>query len=134
MKKVAVIGAGAWGTTLSVLLAEKGHAVTLWAYEKELVEQIKEFHENKFFLPGFQLPESIDCTNEIAQTNGAETFVFAVPTQFLRKTADRFRGTPSLEWNWDRRCRARTRHRKLRQSKNRPARRRLGKRWVAVQA
>jgi len=91
MKKVAVIGAGAWGTTLAVLLAEKGHAVTLWAYEKELIEQIKEFHENKLFLPGFQLPESIECTNRIEGTKGSETFVFATPTQFLRTSADRFK-------------------------------------------
>ena len=88
-RKIAVIGAGAWGTTLAILLAEKWHAVTLWAYEKELIEQIREFRENKLFLPGFQLPESIEVTEEIEQTKGSEVFVFAVPTQFLRTVAIR---------------------------------------------
>lgn len=91
MKKVTVIGAGAWGTTLALLLAEKGHQVILWVYEKELIEQIKEFRENKLYLPGFQLPESIECTNRIEQVQNAEIFIFSVPTQFLRVTAAKFK-------------------------------------------
>lgn len=90
MSKVAVIGAGAWGTTLSILLAEKGHQVTLWAYEKELVPEIIEFRENKRFLPGFQLPETIEITGEIEKANKAEIYFFAVPTQFLRLVARQF--------------------------------------------
>ena len=90
MKKIAVIGGGAWGTTLSILLAEKGHATTLWIYEKELAEKMREFRENSLFLPGFQLPESIEITGNLAETAASDILIFAVPTQFLRKVAAEF--------------------------------------------
>ncbi len=91
MKKVSVIGAGAWGTTLSILLAEKGHLVTLWSYEEELVEEMQELRENRVFLPGFQLPESIEIAAGTEKTGDSEIFIFAVPTQFLRSIAARFK-------------------------------------------
>ncbi len=87
MSRTAVIGAGAWGTTLSILLAEKGHQVTLWAYEKELVPQMKEFRENKRFLPGFPLPDLVAVTFDIEEAQKAEICFLAVPTQFLRSVA-----------------------------------------------
>src|SRR3990167_4837247 len=90
MSKVSVIGAGAWGTTLSILLAEKGHSVTLWTYEKELAPEIIELRENKKYLPGFQLPENIEITGEISQVPESDFYVFAVPTQFLRSTVKEF--------------------------------------------
>jgi glycerol-3-phosphate dehydrogenase (NAD(P)+) len=89
--RISVIGAGAWGTTLSILLAEKGHSVALWVYEKNLIEQIKELRENKTYLPGFQLPESIEITGEIEQTKDSEILFFVVPTQFLRSVAAGFK-------------------------------------------
>jgi glycerol-3-phosphate dehydrogenase (NAD(P)+) len=82
-QKIVVIGAGAWGTTISVLLAERGHNVTLWAFEKELVETIRETRENKDFLPGFQLPSSIEITNDLECAREAEIVFVVVPTQFL---------------------------------------------------
>lgn len=91
MTKVSVIGAGAWGTTLSILLAEKGNDITLWVYEKELINQMTETRENKRFLPGFQLPESIEITANAEQTKDSEIFIFAVPTQFLRSIGSRFK-------------------------------------------
>lgn len=90
MSRISVIGAGAWGTTLAILLAEKGHDVSLWAYEKELVKQLRELRENKLFLPGFQLPENIRITSRPEETGGAEIFLFVVPTQLLRGVAVRF--------------------------------------------
>ncbi|MFH1347341.1 MAG: NAD(P)H-dependent glycerol-3-phosphate dehydrogenase [Candidatus Margulisiibacteriota bacterium] len=93
MKKISVIGAGAWGTTLSILLAEKGHDVTLWVFEKDLVGPIKELRENKIFLPGFQLPESIEVTSETEKTGKADILIFVVPTQFLRRVAGAFAKT-----------------------------------------
>ena len=90
-QKISVIGAGAWGTTLAILLKEKGHEVILWAYEKELVELMKDFRENKLYLPGFQLPESIQVTGKIEDTRNSEIFVFGVPTQFLRMVASQTR-------------------------------------------
>jgi glycerol-3-phosphate dehydrogenase (NAD(P)+) len=90
MSKVAVIGAGAWGTTLAILLAEKRHEVLLWVYEQDLVAAMGEFRENKKFLPGFPLPQNITITNEAKAVTGAEIIFLAVPTQFLRRTAKSF--------------------------------------------
>jgi len=81
MTRTAVIGAGAWGTTLATLLAEKGHSVSLWVYEKDLAKEMAELRENKRYLPGFPLPESIEISANLA---AADVYLFAVPTQFLR--------------------------------------------------
>ena len=91
MKKVSVIGAGAWGTTLAILLAEKGHEATLWVYEKELAAQMQETRENNIFLPGFQLPKTIQITATAAETKDAEVVFFVVPTHFLGSIAKRFK-------------------------------------------
>lgn len=85
MSKCAVIGAGAWGTTLSVLLAEGGHRVTLWSYEADLVPEMKKYRENKKYLSGFPLPETIEIESSLEKAlNGVELVVLAVPTQHLR--------------------------------------------------
>jgi glycerol-3-phosphate dehydrogenase (NAD(P)+) len=91
MSKISVIGSGAWGTTLSILLAEKGHELVLWTYEKELLKPMQETRENKVFLPGFQLPESIEIVGEPKAASGSDIFIFAVPTQFLRSVAGQFK-------------------------------------------
>lgn len=91
MTRIAVIGAGAWGTTLAILLAEKGHSVTLWAYEKELAQEMQELRENKTFLPGFQLSENINATNAPDKCQDSEVYFFAVPTQFLRQISKKFK-------------------------------------------
>lgn len=90
MSKITVIGAGAWGTTLAILLAEKGQAVSLWVYEPELVAEMGEFRENKKFLSGFPLSESIEITGEIGMAEQTEIIFFSVPTQFLRSIAKKF--------------------------------------------
>ncbi|MBN3032945.1 MAG: NAD(P)-dependent glycerol-3-phosphate dehydrogenase [Candidatus Saganbacteria bacterium] len=92
MTRVSVIGAGAWGTTLAILLAEKGHRVTLWVYEHEIVAGIRERRENFCFLPGFPLVETIEITGEAQEAGGAGFYFIAVPTQFLRAAARRFAG------------------------------------------
>ena len=58
-KKIAIVGAGSWGTALSLHLAEKFDEVSLWVYEKELCDLIQKERENSWFLPGFQLPKNI---------------------------------------------------------------------------
>jgi glycerol-3-phosphate dehydrogenase (NAD(P)+) len=87
MSKVAVIGAGAWGTTLSILLAEREHAVTLWIYEEEIARGMKVNRENRTFLPGFPIPENIEPTSDPAAVSEAELLFFVVPTQFSRSVA-----------------------------------------------
>jgi len=56
IKRIAVIGAGAWGTTLASLLADKGHDVLLWVYEKELVDEIRKTRVNNVYLPDITIP------------------------------------------------------------------------------
>ncbi|MFH1617454.1 MAG: NAD(P)H-dependent glycerol-3-phosphate dehydrogenase [Candidatus Margulisiibacteriota bacterium] len=88
MSNISIIGAGAWGTTLSILAAENKHNVKLWIYEKELADDIAKTRENKTYLPGVQLPVTIDISSQLKDAlNGADLVIFAVPTQFLRKTA-----------------------------------------------
>ena len=82
--KIAVIGAGAWGTTLSILLLENGHNVTIWAFEKEVSDDINKLRENKHFLPGFLLPASINATSNLKEAcSNAELIIFVAPVQHL---------------------------------------------------
>lgn len=92
MSRVAVVGAGAWGTTLAILLAENKHKVTLWAFEKELAQTIKETRENSRFLPGFQLPAGIDITAELIELKDHDFFFLVVPTQHLRSIVKQLKG------------------------------------------
>jgi glycerol-3-phosphate dehydrogenase (NAD(P)+) len=84
---IAVIGAGGWGTTLANLLAEKGK-VKLWAFEKEIVEEIKEKRENSQFLPEIKLSENIEPTNDLKEAvEDKEIIITAIPSSFLRNMA-----------------------------------------------
>ncbi|HEX9279202.1 MAG TPA: NAD(P)H-dependent glycerol-3-phosphate dehydrogenase [Gemmatimonadales bacterium] len=85
MTRVAVLGAGAWGTTLADLLARKGDDVTLWAREPEVVAGIERDHVNAVFLPGAALSPAIRATNEIATAvRDAEVLVSAAPSHAVR--------------------------------------------------
>ncbi|MBU5611833.1 NAD(P)H-dependent glycerol-3-phosphate dehydrogenase [Geomonas azotofigens] len=86
LEKVAVIGAGSWGTTLADLLAKKGHAVTLWAYEPELVVTMRDTGENDLFLPGIKLQESLAFTNDLEEAyRGCTMVLCVVPSQLVRR-------------------------------------------------
>jgi glycerol-3-phosphate dehydrogenase (NAD(P)+) len=86
--KVSVIGAGAWGTTLSIILAEAGHDVSLWVYERELCEKMIDSRENSMFLPGFQVPMKIMITGDIGRAvENAAIILFAVPSKHLKAVA-----------------------------------------------
>ncbi len=85
MSKVAVFGAGSWGTAFSVVLADAGHDVTLWARREELCATINEKRENTDYLPGIELPRTVSATHDPERTlAGAEFVVFAVPSQTFR--------------------------------------------------
>lgn len=84
-QKVGVIGAGAWGTTLARMLADKGLHVRLWAYEREVVEAIRNKQENTLFLPGVRLPQSLSPTTSLAEAlQERDLLVFAVPSHAAR--------------------------------------------------
>ena len=57
-EKIAVLGAGSWGTALAVWLAERGHAVTFWGHDPEHIGQLRSTRRNEKYLPGIVLPEA----------------------------------------------------------------------------
>lgn len=84
--RVGVIGAGAWGTAIAKLLVERGHEVGLWAFEREVAEEIREHRVNGTYLPDVALPETIAATNDLAEcVEGAEMVVCVVPSHVVRK-------------------------------------------------
>jgi glycerol-3-phosphate dehydrogenase (NAD(P)+) len=85
MPNIAIIGAGSWGTALARALAGRGHAVTLWAHEPEVVESLRARRENALFMPGARLPESVRATGDLAEgLAGAEFVVGAMPSHVAR--------------------------------------------------
>ena len=87
--KVAVLGAGAWGTALATVLAERGDGpVLLWAKRHELSSAINATRENARYLPGIALPPNVSCTGDLAEClSGASMAVFVVPSQAMRHAA-----------------------------------------------
>jgi glycerol-3-phosphate dehydrogenase (NAD(P)+) len=86
--KAAVLGAGAWGTALAKLLAEKGSDVSLWGRRADLCEAIASAGENVRYLPGIKLPKNVACTNDMAGAlDGAKMIVFVVPSHATRDVA-----------------------------------------------
>ncbi len=85
MSYIAVIGAGSWGTTLSILLAEKGYDVSLWVYEEELAKEIEQKRRNTLYLPDAPLPDNVKATHSMSEAlHRARYIICAVPTQFVR--------------------------------------------------
>ena len=88
MKKIAVIGSGGWGTAIASLLAHNGHKVTLWSYFKEESQALSSDRENKKFLPGVILPESVSYTASLEEAaKDAEIIVMVTPSQAIASTA-----------------------------------------------
>lgn len=84
-QKVAVIGAGAWGTALANLLATKGMPVKIWAHEREVVEAIRSKRENTVFFPGVKLHQNITPTGSLPDAMHQTTLIiFAVPSHAAR--------------------------------------------------
>lgn len=85
---IGVIGGGGWGTALAKHCATKGYKVDLWAFEKEVVDEINERHTNQTFLPGIELPESIHASNNMAEVvSGKSYLITAIPSKWLRQVA-----------------------------------------------
>ncbi len=84
-EKIGVIGAGSWGTTLADLLAKKGHDVTLWAYEPELVLEMTKTRCNSVFLEGILLSPELKYTNSLQEAVADKgMLLFVVPSQVTR--------------------------------------------------
>jgi len=85
MARLAVVGSGAWGTALACHLARLEHAVTMWAYEPEVAEEITSRHTNSVYLPGVALPETIRASTDARQVAaGGDVVVLVPPSSHLR--------------------------------------------------
>ena len=88
MANVGVLGAGSWGTALSVLLTENGHQVTVWSIDENEVNMLNEKREHVQKLPGVKLPDGMVVTTDLEGTvKGKDFLVLAVPSPFTRSTA-----------------------------------------------
>jgi glycerol-3-phosphate dehydrogenase (NAD(P)+) len=86
MKRIAIIGAGSWGTALALVAARAGNRVLLWAHDAGLAAAIEGSRENSIYLPGIALPESIQPTADIGQAlDGAELALVVVPSHVCRE-------------------------------------------------
>jgi glycerol-3-phosphate dehydrogenase (NAD(P)+) len=93
MSNIAIIGAGAWGTALSIVLGRKEtHQVRLWAHEEEVCESIARRRVNEKFLPGQTIPSCVTPCNDLAEAlEGASIVVSVMPSQHCRRLFERMR-------------------------------------------
>jgi glycerol-3-phosphate dehydrogenase (NAD(P)+) len=86
MKRIAIIGAGSWGTALAVVAARAGHEVQLWSRNAAVVKSINEQHLNSHYLKSVQIPVAVTATSELdTATNHAELVLFAAPSHAARE-------------------------------------------------
>ena len=93
MSEIAIIGAGAWGTALSIVLGRKeAHQIRLWAHEKEVYESIAQQRVNEKFLPGHPIPACVTPCNDLAEAlERAAIVVSVMPSQHCRRLFERMR-------------------------------------------
>jgi len=90
--RIAVLGAGSWGTTLAILLSQNAHDVVLWAHRDDHARAMAERRENAILLPGITIPAAVAISSDLTfAVRDVEAIVTAVPTQFLRSVADRLK-------------------------------------------
>lgn len=83
--KIAILGAGSWGTTLSILLEKKGYNISLWEKFKENVEDLDRYRENRRFLPGVIIPQRINITSDLEKAvSNVSLIVIAIPSHTVR--------------------------------------------------
>ncbi len=93
MSEIAIIGAGAWGTGLAVVLGRKGtHRIRLWAYESDVCQSINQRRVNEKFLPGRQIPEPVTANSDLKTVlAGAQIIVSVMPSQHCRALFEKMR-------------------------------------------
>ena len=88
--KIGILGAGSWGTALTVLLSDNGHDVTVWSIDAKEIEMLDTKREHLTKLPGVKLPDSVRFTTDEQEVcKDAELLVMVVPSPFIRSTAKR---------------------------------------------
>jgi glycerol-3-phosphate dehydrogenase (NAD(P)+) len=92
MTRVAILGAGAFGTALALLTRQAGHRVRVWANEEDLPARVAAEGENAAFLPGVPVPAEVAFTGDVAfALESADLVLLVTPAQFVRKVAERAR-------------------------------------------
>ncbi|MEA3188008.1 MAG: glycerol-3-phosphate dehydrogenase [Chthoniobacter sp.] len=89
-EKIAVVGAGGWGTALGILLARGGREIRLWGYDPAHVEALKATRRNEPFLPGIEVPANIRPTNSMADAADADLVLFVPPSKAMRSVSENF--------------------------------------------
>lgn len=90
-QRIAILGAGGWGTALAVLWEKNGHDITLWGHNAARVAEIARTRENRAHLPGVKLPASIRLTSELSACADVDLAVFVTPSTVVREIVTRFR-------------------------------------------
>ena len=92
MKKIGLIGAGIWGTSLALTAARADCEVLVWAREEEVVHTINHMHVNTMFLPDIPLPDSIKATSDILEVfNFADNILLVVSAQYTRSVMEQIK-------------------------------------------
>lgn len=90
MNRIAIIGAGGWGTALSIVLGCNVEEIRLWVYEEEICARLRKTRVNDLYLPGCFLPANVAPTTDLCEAlAGAEVVITAVPSEFLRGVCER---------------------------------------------
>ncbi len=98
MSRIAVIGAGAWGTAVAKVLAENGHETVLWCLELDVAADVNENRKNSRYLEGVELPEGIRAvTDPLEAVAGCQAAFLAVPSLFLLATVKRLLTAPNIQ-------------------------------------
>ena len=96
--QIGVIGAGAWGTAVAKIIAEKGNDVVLWSFEEDTRDDINLRHENCRYLPDIRLPGNLRATADIVEAaSDRDYIILAVPSLYLLQTAKRILSVPSIQ-------------------------------------
>jgi glycerol-3-phosphate dehydrogenase (NAD(P)+) len=101
--EVAVLGAGSWGTALSLLLCHNGYRVRLWDHSQEHIQSLRRHGENRRYLPGFPFPPTLRLTQELAETlEHVSELLVVVPShafaEVLRQLAGQIPDSLGIAW------------------------------------
>ena len=92
MAKISVLGAGSWGTALSLLLHNNGHEVILWSIIEDEVKMLQQKRQHESKLPGVKLPDEMEITSDLSYSvKDRDVLILAVPSPFTRSTAHSMR-------------------------------------------
>lgn len=95
--KIGIMNAGAWGTAVAKVLADKGHSVTIWEPFEAVVEEINEKHSNSRFLPGVGLPENLRASGNLEEAAGGKDYlVIATPSLYVLNMTKQLIGIPEI--------------------------------------